>query len=160
MRTPAMNAMASTDERGTRFRATRRQSWWPGTAPSRENANSIREADVNEAVTQKNCATTQMKSRNSAQRTPIDSVQIHGTIGTRLFTCTSASWVVPGIANVTATSRMNPKTTETKTEVHIPVAAIRDAWFVSSAVCAEASNPVIVYCDNRSPSPNTNQNAG
>ena len=65
--------------------ATRRQSWWPGTAPSREKANIIREAEVTDAVTQKNCATTQMKSRNSAQFWPIDSAQIQGTRGRRAF---------------------------------------------------------------------------
>ena len=35
--------------------------------PSRENANIIREAEVTEAIVQNNCATTAMKSRNSAQ---------------------------------------------------------------------------------------------
>ena len=55
---------------------------------------------------------------------------------------------------------MNPKTTDTKTDVHIPVAAMREALCVSSAVCADASNPVIVYCDISRPSPKTNQNAG
>ena len=67
---------------------------------------------------------------------------------------------VSGIAKVTASSRIQPKTTETKTDVHMPVAAILDALRVSSAVCADASNPVIVYWDIRSPSPKTNQNAG
>ena len=67
---------------------------------------------------------------------------------------------VSGTANVTASRRIQPKTTETKTDVHMPVAAILDALLVSSAVCADASNPVIVYCDIRSPSPRTNQNAG
>ena len=46
-----------------------------------------------------------------------------------------------------------------QTEVHIPVAAIRDALFVSSAVCADASNPVIVYCGISRPSPKTSRNA-
>ena len=85
--------------------------------------------------------------------------QIHGTIGSSALTVFRASFVL-GIAKVTATSRMNPKTTDTKTDVHIPVAAILDALFVSSAVCADASNPVIVYWAIRSPSPKTNQNAG
>ena len=40
----------------------------------------MRDADVTEAVTQKNCATTQMKSRNSAQFWLIDSAQNHGTM--------------------------------------------------------------------------------
>ena len=58
--------------RGTRFARDLRQSWWPGTARSRENANIIRDADVTDAVRQKNCATTQMKSRTSAQFSLID----------------------------------------------------------------------------------------
>ena len=63
----AAAAQPNTDHRGTRFFATRRQYWWPGTAPSRENANIMRDAEVTEAVTQKNCATTQMKRSASAQ---------------------------------------------------------------------------------------------
>ena len=55
---------------------TFRQSWWPGTAPSRENANIIRDADVTDAVRQKNCATQQMTSRNSAQFWLIDAVKM------------------------------------------------------------------------------------
>jgi len=47
--------------------ASCRQTRWPGTAPSREKANIIREAEVIDAVTQKNWATTQTKSRTSAQ---------------------------------------------------------------------------------------------
>ncbi len=73
---------------------------------------------------------------------------------------TSIVACVSGTAKVTASRRIHPKITETKTAVHIPVAAMREAFCVSSAVCAEASNPVIVYCDMSSPSPNTNQNAG
>ena len=42
----------------------------------------------------------------------------------------------------------------------MPVAAIREALFVSSAVCAEASKPVIVYCASSRPRPQTNQNVG
>ena len=130
---PAKSQMPNTDHRGTRFFATRRQSWWPGTARSRENANIIRDAEVTDAVTQKNCATTQMKSSASAQSWLIDSAQIHGTSSPRALTVSSAPSVL-GIANVTATRRIQPKITETTTEVHIPVAAIRDALFVSSAV--------------------------
>ncbi len=47
---------------------------------------------------------------------------------------------------MTATRRMKPKTTETTTDMYIPTAAERDAFRVSSATCAEASKPVIVYC--------------
>ena len=94
----------------------------PGTAPSRENANIIRDAEVTDAVTQKNCATTQMKSSASAQFWLMDSVQIHGDEEAESLTTSSAPSVL-GIANVTASSRIQPKMTETKTDVHMPTAA-------------------------------------
>src|SRR6185436_11263921 len=65
---------------------------------------------------------------------------------------------VSGTANVTASRRTQPKITDTTTDMYIPTAAIREAVRVSSAMCAEASKPVIVYCDISRPSPNTNQN--
>src|SRR5215204_7106287 len=113
-------AIAITAICGTRFLPTRRQSRWPGTAPSRENANSIREADVKEAVTQKNCATTQMKRSASAQFWLIDSVQIQGTTAPMFSSAPS----VEGIAKVTASRRTQPKIIDTNTEVHMPVAAV------------------------------------
>src|SRR5215210_1652438 len=125
--------MAHTAFRGTRFVATLLQSWWQGTARSREKANIIRDAEVTDAVTQKNCATTQMKSSASAQFWLIDSDQIQGTRSPRALTVSSAPCVL-GIANVTARRRTQPKITETTTEVHIPTAAPRDALLVSSAV--------------------------
>src|SRR5687768_13338373 len=155
---PAKSQIPNTDHRGTRFFATRRQSGWPGTARSREKANIIREAEVTDAVTQKNCATTQTNSSASAQSWPIDSAQIQGTSSPSALTVSSAPSVL-GIANVTATSNIQPKITETTTEVHMPTAAPRDALFVSSAVCAEASKPVIVYCGSSMPSPSTSRNA-
>ena len=68
--------MASTAFDGTRCFETCRHSRWPGTAPSRENANIIRDADVTEAQRQKSCAVHTMISRNSAQRVLIDSCQM------------------------------------------------------------------------------------
>src|SRR5688572_20154612 len=158
MRMPAKSQMPNTDHVGTRFFATRRQSVWPGTARSRENANIIRDAEVTDAVTQKNCATTQTKSSASAQFWPIDSAQIQGTRSPRALTVASAPCVL-GIANVTATSRIQPKMTETTTEVHMPTAAPREALLVSSAACADASKPVIVYCGSSIPRPSTSRNA-
>ena len=64
----------STRARGSRL--TRRHQRWPGMAPSRENANIIREADVTDAVPQKNCATTAITSRNSAHFVLIDVCQM------------------------------------------------------------------------------------
>ena len=79
-----MIAAAGDDDRDDRDSAgcgsvpTRRQSWCPGTARSRENANSIRDADVTDAVRQKNWATQQMKSRNVPQLWPIAATQLVG----------------------------------------------------------------------------------
>src|SRR3954451_17048099 len=58
--------IARTARYGTRFGAIRRHSRCPGTASSRENANIIRDADVTDAVRQKNCAIQQMKRSASA----------------------------------------------------------------------------------------------
>ena len=102
----------------------------------------MRDADVTEAVRQNSCATQQMNSRSSDQVWLIDSAQIHGTMIPKL----SIAPCVSGIASVTATSRMNPKKTDTTTAMYMPTAAAREASCVSSAMCAEASNPVIVYC--------------
>src|SRR5262245_21544916 len=153
---PERVPIANTAYTGTRCFETRRQSWCPGTAPSREKANIIREADVVDAVRQKNCAITQMKSSASDQFWLIDVAQIHGTTAPML---SSAPWV-SGIANVTATSMIKPKITQATTDMYMPTAAIREACWVSSAMCAEASKPVIVYCDIRRPRPNTSQKTG
>ena len=68
---------------------------------------------------------------------------------------------VSGIASVTATSRMKPKNTDTTTAMYMPTAAARDASFkFSSAMCADASKPVIVYCAIARPVRNTYQNIG
>ena len=40
---------------------------------------------------------------------------------------------------------MKPKITEATTDMYMPTAADREAWCVSSATCADASKPVIVY---------------
>src|SRR5262245_1410492 len=138
---------------GTRLGAILRQSVCPGTARSRENANIIREADVTDAVRQNICATQQTKSRMSAHVSLIEVAQMYVTAPPTA----SRTPCVSGTANVTARSRIQPNTTETTTDMYIPTAAMRDAWFVSSAMCAEASKPVIVYCDISRPRPNTYQ---
>src|SRR6476619_8144529 len=94
-----------------------------------------------------------MKRSTSDHPWLIDVSQIQGTT-VPMF---SSAPLVLGTANVTATSRTNPKITETTTDMYMPTAAIRDAWWVSSAMWADASKPVIVYCDMSSPSPNTYQ---
>ena len=122
-------------------------------ARSRENANIIRDADVTEAVRQNICATQQMNSRISAHVWLIDVVQMYVTASADRV----QHALVSGTANVTASRSTQPKTTETTTDMYMPTAAIREAWCVSSAMWAEASKPVIVYCDISSPSPNTYQ---
>src|SRR4030095_16674429 len=138
---------------GTRFEDTRRQSWWPGTARSRENANSIREADVTDAMRQKSCATQQMNRMDVPQLSPIAVTQLDGT----MYRSNTGS---AGSAAVTATRRMKPKITEATTDMYIPTAAEREALCVSSATWADASNPVIVYWAMRKPVRNTYQNTG
>src|SRR3954453_9081126 len=121
---------------GTRFVfVTLRQIVRPGTAPSRENANIIRDAAVNDAAPQKNCATHAMTSKNSAHFLLIAFCQMYVMSNAPAFSvpCTS------GIANVTATSRMKPKITDITTDMTTPIAAERDALRVSSLMCADAS---------------------
>ena len=88
-----------------------------------------------QAVRQKNCAKTTMKSRTSAQCVPIDVCQMYVVMYVNCA-CTPV-WL--GIANVIATSRMKPAITETMTDQSIPTAAPRDALCVSSDMCADAS---------------------
>ena len=52
----------STDQVGVRFLPSRRHSRCPGTAPSRENANVIREALVDAAMPQNSCPTVEIRS--------------------------------------------------------------------------------------------------
>src|SRR3954453_5460803 len=121
---------------GTRFVfVTLRQIVRPGTAPSRENANIIRDAAVTDAAPQKNCATQAITSRNSAHCLLIDVRQMY-------VMSNAPALIVPatsGIANVTATSRMNPKITDMTTDMTTPSAAARDALRVSSLMWADAS---------------------
>src|SRR6187200_1497383 len=62
-----------------------------------------------------------------------------------------------GSASVTASSRMKPKKTDATTDIYIPTAAEREALCVSSATCADASKPVIVYWAMSRPVRNTYQ---
>src|ERR1700753_385168 len=51
----------STAQVGVRFLPSRRQSEWPGIAPSRENANVIRDALVTHAIPQNSWPTTEIR---------------------------------------------------------------------------------------------------
>jgi beta-phosphoglucomutase len=61
-------------------RMDRHESWWAGTARSREKANIIREADVTDAIVQNICAITTIKSMNSAQRVRALLLDFNGTV--------------------------------------------------------------------------------
>src|SRR5580698_316268 len=50
-----------TDHVGVRLAPSRRQSVWPGIAPSRENANVIRDALVTHAMPQNSCPTVEIR---------------------------------------------------------------------------------------------------
>src|SRR5262245_56174457 len=63
----ATTATPRTALAGTLAAVSLDQSWWPGTARSRLNANVIRDAEVKQDVAQKNCADAEMKSTNVAQ---------------------------------------------------------------------------------------------
>src|SRR5579871_2629672 len=56
---PATN---STDQVGVRCAFRRRHSWWPGTAPSREKANTIRDEAATQPIPQNSCAIVEMSS--------------------------------------------------------------------------------------------------
>src|SRR5579884_1972661 len=60
-----MNANATTNSTaqvGVRFEPRRRHRLWPGTAPSREKANVIREELVTHAIPQNSCPTVAITS--------------------------------------------------------------------------------------------------
>ena len=88
-----------------------------------------------EDIPQKNCATTVMKSRIFAVVLPRESRNTCLTANVPAPSVTSKLW----IAKVTASARMKPKTAETTIDMMIPIAAARDAFRVSSLMCAEAS---------------------
>src|SRR5215813_8386863 len=114
---------------------TLRQSWWPGTARSREKANIIRDADVVEAIVQQTWAAIAMKSRTSAHLVLIEVCQMY----VMTYVPAAAAAVSLGTTHVTATSRMKPKTTDTTTDMTMPHAAPIEARRVSSLMCADAS---------------------
>ena len=92
-----------------------------------------------------------MKRMNVPQLSPMAVTQLDGT----MYRSKTGS---AGSAAVTATSRMKPKNTDATTDMYIPTAADREACCVSSATCADASNPVIVYCAIKRPVRATYQN--
>src|ERR1700727_2218605 len=57
----ANSTTTSTAQVGVRFLPSWRHSLWPGTAPSRENANVIREALVTQAMPQNSCPIVEIR---------------------------------------------------------------------------------------------------
>src|SRR5665213_198075 len=106
--TSAKTAMNSTDHVGVRFAPRRRQRLWPGTAPSRENANVIRDPLVMQAIPQNSCPITDMKMTAFAPSTLSEAVRIGRTVEN------PASALAPVLftANVSASSTMYPTTAE------------------------------------------------
>src|SRR3954453_1833678 len=70
VRIAATTAASTTLWTGTRLAFSVRQYLWPGTAPSRLNANSIRVVLVMQAVVQKNCPAAEMASTSTCQFLP------------------------------------------------------------------------------------------
>ena len=79
---------------------------------------------MTDAVRQNICATQQMNRRISAHVSLIEVVQMYVTAPPTA----SSTPCVSGTANVTASSRIQPNTTEATTAMYIPTAAIREAW--------------------------------
>src|SRR3954470_8079178 len=125
---------------GWRCEPSVRQVRWNGVAPSRENANSIREADVTEAMPQNSWATTAMKSMNSAHLLDVAVCQMYCTMNPAPRSPPVVTRPMSdGTAKVTASRMIQPKTSDTTTDMITPMAAPREAFLVSSLMCAEAS---------------------
>src|SRR5580658_3203111 len=122
---------------GVRCLFRRRQREWPGTAPSRENANTMREAAATQPIPQNNCPTVEM-SRTSFARVELSAVSMMGIAPPP--PALIAEMCVA--AKVIASSTAQPPTAEYAMAVHSPRGAARSASFVSSDKCAEASYPV------------------
>ncbi len=91
------------------FLPSRRHSLWPGIAPSRENANVIRDALVTHAMPQKICPTVEMKITNFAVPLPSAEVMIASAgkpAALMAFRCAGVA------ANVSAISTIHPTTAE------------------------------------------------
>src|SRR3954454_1950197 len=95
-----------------------RQVRWNGVAPSREKANSMREAEVTEAMPQKSWATTAITSISSAHCVDVAVCQMYCTMNAapRLPPVDTLS-MSGGTANVTASRTIQPKISETTTDM-------------------------------------------
>src|SRR6478672_1663412 len=112
----------------------------------------MRELAVTEAMPQKNWATAQMKTSATPREWPAASMKIcAGGRPMLVVRALSMFW----IDAVMATSRTQPAKRETTTEFTMPLGALTDAEWVSSATWAEAWKPVKVYCAMSRPMRNT-----
>src|SRR3954454_5959871 len=115
---PQMHQTALT---GWRFEPSWRQVRWNGVAPSRENANSIREAEVTDAMPQNSCATTAMNSMNSAHLLDVAVCQMYCTMKPAPRSPPVATRPMSdGTAQVTASGMTQPKTCDTTTDMPTP----------------------------------------
>ena len=87
----AIDAVTMTALAGTLFALTADHSRWPGTARSRLNANSIREALVWHAVVQNSCPAVEMNSTTATHPELIAWLKIATTAPPALDT-SSTSW--------------------------------------------------------------------
>ncbi len=111
-----------------------------GRPPSREKAKIIRLAEVTVARPQAYWATPMMIQRTTRS----ESGTIARTIAKKLLPPCAAAALRSGAATITAHSIAQPKSPDHKTEWIMPFGTARSAFTVSSAVWADASNPVIV----------------
>src|SRR5947209_19438994 len=118
-----------TDQVGVLFFPSRRQRLWPGTAPSRENANVMRDALVRQATPQKSCPTVEIRITAFAAAR-LSAVEKIARAGNAALTI-SVSWLF-WIATVMASRTIQPITAEWKTDRPTPCA------HASSAPCGSA----------------------
>src|SRR3954447_12448040 len=134
-RTKARKQISTTALAGTSLPLSLDHRRQPGTAPSRENAKSMREADVTADIPQNSWPPTAMASRISAH--VLESAWSSTVVAANVPA--SATSLRSVIANVNARIRTYPAMAETSTEFTTPLAAVREASWVSSERCAEAS---------------------
>ena len=111
-----------------------------GSPPSRANANITRDADVTVASPHRYCAIAMPTNNSAANAGGSTELMVHTT--TRSPCCAAVSR--SGIASTMAHSMTQPKIPDTSTERRMPRGALYSALTVSSAVCADASKPVMV----------------
>src|SRR5271170_451178 len=115
-----------------------------GRAPSREKENIMREFEV--MLKRPQCQTQSMMSVMStmAPVSPKTSMKICST-GCEyvLATVVSKSWIEKSREMI----KKKPKTKLQPMDISTPIGADHAAFVVSSDMCADASNPVMVYCD-------------